>query len=167
MSNRMTHAHGTNHTRDDGDAVDPREVRIVDSEAETLLVTGASRQAEERLGTTWWYESLPGRVNAMLLSLLLALESLLTFRFALVAVGARRSSGLVNFIHDQSYPFVRPFQNAFADRTWDQGIIEVSTLLAMGAWLIGFGLIALLLESFLPHIRSGETRVRRSRVTHY
>src|SRR5512144_1096638 len=85
--------------------------------------------ADQRVTTTTYLQSLPARVNAVLFALLLALEGLLTFRFVLVAFGANRSSGFVNFIHNVSWPFVRPFDNVFRNRSWDQGIIEPSTLL--------------------------------------
>ena len=71
-----------------------------------------------------------------------------------------------DFILDISYPFVRPFTNAFVNRTWDQGIIEVSTLLAMGVWFLVFALVALVLNAIVPNMRSSETRVHRERGAH-
>ena len=128
------------------------------------VVTSAS--AERHVGTTMTYDSLAGRVNTLLFAALFALEALLATRFALAAFGASRTSGFVDFIYDISYPFVRPFQNAFADRTWDEGIIEVSTLLAMGVWMVAFILIGMVLGALLPKVGTSETRVRHDSVTH-
>lgn len=123
-------------------------------------------QEDRVVGATWWSESLPARVSGIVFTLLLALEGLLAVRFALVAFAANRTSGFVDFILDISYPFVRPFTNAFVNRTWDQGIIEVSTLLAMGVWFLVFALVALVLNAIVPNMRSSETRVHRERGAH-
>ena len=128
--------------------------------------TYSDAEALDAVGTTSMSESLPARVNGILIALLLALEGLLALRFALVAFGANRSSGFVDFILDVSYPFVRPFENSFANRTWDEGIIEVSTLLAMGVWFLVFALIGLVLNAIIPNVTARETRVHRRRVMH-
>jgi hypothetical protein len=133
---------------------------------EVIEETYASTEAADRIGTTRTYDSLPARVTAILTALLLGLESLLALRFALLAFGASTTSGFVNFILDVSWPFVRPFSGAFANRTWEEGIVEINTLLAMGVWLLAFALIGLVLNAILPNVSSSETRVRRSRVEH-
>ena len=94
-----------------------------------------------------------------LLALLLALEGLLTFRFVLVAFGANRSSGFVDFIHNVSWPFVRPLDNVFRNRSWDQGIIEPSTLLAMGVYFVIFLFVALLVNALLPNLEEHDASV--------
>lgn len=137
---------------------------VVDEVVVDPVVTETS--AARRVGTTMTYDSLAGRVNTLLFTALLALEGLLATRFFLAAFGANPTSGFVDFIYDISYPFVRPFQNAFADRTWDEGIIEVSTLLAMGVWLVAFLLIAMIIGAVMPKVATSETRVRDDRVTH-
>jgi uncharacterized protein YggT (Ycf19 family) len=101
-------------------------------------------------------------VNTILFALLIALEGLLALRFTLAAFGANPTSGFVDFIYDVSYPFVRPFENAFANRTWDEGIVEISTILAMGVWFLAFALVAMLFNAILPNVGGSETRVRRS-----
>jgi len=113
----------------------------------------------------WYADSLTGRVDAILGVLLVALEGLLALRFALVAFGANRSSGFVDFVLDVSWPFVRPFSGAFANRTWDEGVIEVSTLLAMGVWALVFLLAGMLIHALLPDVRASGVTHRR-RVTH-
>jgi hypothetical protein len=147
----------------DDDVIVRRESVRTDS---PTYETYADAEAVDRVGTTSLSESLPARVNGILIALLLALEGLLALRFALVAFGANRSSGFVDFILDVSYPFVRPFENAFANRTWDEGIIEVSTLLAMGVWFLVFALIGIVLNAIIPNVTASETRVHRRRVMH-
>ena len=119
----------------------------------------------------WYKLDVVGRVNGILFTVLLALEGLLALRFTLVAFGANRSSGFVDFILDISWPFVWPFDGAFANRTWDEGVIEVSTLLAMGVWLLFFTIVALLIAATVPRLGRDygghdSTTVRRRRVTH-
>lgn len=120
---------------------------------------GEETVADRRVTTTTYLKSLPARVNAVLFALLVALEGLLAFRFVLVAFGANRSSGFVDFIHNVSWPFVRPFDNVFRNRSWDQGIIEPSTLLAMGVYFLLFLLVALLINAVLPSFNEGDTAV--------
>jgi hypothetical protein len=98
---------------------------------------------------------------------LLALEGLLAMRFLLLAFGANQANGFVDFVLDLSWPFVRPFSDAFANRTWDEGIIEVSTLLAMGVYFLGFVLISMLVSALLPRfMHTDEDVVHARRVTH-
>jgi hypothetical protein len=106
----------------------------------------------------WWGVDLAGRVNSVLFALLLALETLLGLRFVLLA-----------FIMDVSWPFVRPFDGAFANRTWDEGLIEVNTLLAMGVWLLGFAIVMMLVAALLPRWTEGysERPARRRRIEHH
>ena len=146
---------------------EPRQRRVVDDDgverpmyredADPLIDEEAV--ADRRVTTTTYLESLPARVNAVLFALLLALEGLLALRFVLVAFGANRSSGFVNFIHNVSWPFVRPFDNVFRNRSWDQGIIEPSTLLAMGVYLVAFLLVALLVNALLPSVEEHDAAV--------
>ena len=119
----------------------------------------------DRRVTTRYLESLPARVNAVLFAVLAALEGLLALRFVFAAFGASRASGFVDFIYDISWPFVRPFSNAFTNRAWDRGVIEYNTLLAMGVYLLLFVLVMLLVNAVLPRFEEGGTTVRRSRVT--
>jgi hypothetical protein len=45
---------------------------------------------------------------------------------------------------------MKPFENAFSNRTWDEGLIEVNTLLAMGVWLLIFLLLGALVNALMP-----------------
>jgi hypothetical protein len=124
----------------------------------------AETYSERRSGFAF-YESATSRVLSVLYALLLALEALLATRFLLLAFGANTANGFVDFILDVSWPFVRPFDGAFANRTWDEGIIEVNTLLAMGVWFVGGMLLAMLINAVMP--KTEEVGVTRRRVTHH
>ncbi|MEX2226644.1 MAG: hypothetical protein WEB52_09370 [Dehalococcoidia bacterium] len=117
----------------------------------------------------WWGVDVAGKVNSVLFAILVALETLLALRFALLAFGANLANGFVDFIMDVSWPFVRPFDGAFANRTWDEGLIEINTLLAMGVWLIVFAIAMMLIAALLPRWREGysERPARRSRIEHH
>jgi len=141
--------------------------RAVETEVETVTtrqregaapVEGTSPPAavsSERGGS--YLATLPERVTAVGLALLTALEGLLAMRFLLRAFGANTSSGFVGFIDDVSWPFMRPFANVFSDRSWDQGIVEVSTLVAMGVYFLGFALLGMLVTALVPRL-SGNPR---------
>ena len=162
MTYRASHRSRRAPARTDDVVVRRTEVREEGFRPEHTTFTTMEGDSLETMSMT---ESLTGRVNGVLGVLLLALEGLLTLRFVLVAFGANPASGFVDFVLDVSWPFVRPFDGAFADRTWDEGIIEVSTLLAMGVWLLGFALLALILAAILPNVTATEHRVRRSHVS--
>lgn len=164
----MTYQKTVRQSHVDAEVVDDGHVVVDTHPAQDAVVqeTYAEVDAADHVGTTSIHESLPGRVNAVLAALLVALESLLALRFALLAFGANPASGFVDFVLDVSWPFVRPFSNAFTDRTWDEGIIEVNTLLAMGVWLVGFMLLGMLLNALMPNITASETRVHRRRTLH-
>jgi hypothetical protein len=117
----------------------------------------------------WWGADVAGRVNSALLAALLALEVLLGVRFALMAFGANMSNRFVDFMMDVSWPFVWAFDGAFRNRTWDEGIIEVDTLLAMGVWLVMFAIAMMLVSSLLPSWRESysERPVRPQRIVHH
>lgn len=164
----MTYQKTVRQSQVDAEVVDDGHVVVEEHPARDSVVqeTYAEVDASDRVGTTSIHESLPGRVNGVLGVVLVALESLLALRFALLAFGANPASGFVDFVLDVSWPFVRPFSNAFANRTWDEGIIEVNTLLAMGVWLVGFLLLGMLLNALLPNVTASETRVHRRRTLH-
>ena len=123
--------------------------------ADAMPASGpASRMpASERSGG--YFETLPERLGAVMLVVLTAIEGLLGMRFLLHAFGANTSSGFVGFIDDVSWPFARPFANVFSNRSWDQGVVEVSTLVAMGFYLLLFALIGMLVTALAPRLRGG------------
>jgi hypothetical protein len=116
----------------------------------------------------FFFDSMAARVNSVLFAVLLALETLLALRFLMKLFGANTSSGFVSRVYDWAHPFTRPFNNAFNNRTWDQGIVEVNTLLAMGIYLLVFALIAALVNATLPHHDTLDTTMsrQRRRITH-
>ena len=101
-----------------------------------------------------YFETLPERLSAVGLVVLTAIEGLLGIRFLLRAFGANPTSGFVEFVNDVSWPFARPFTNIFSNRSWDQGVIEVSTLVAMGVYLLIFALIGMLVTALAPRLSS-------------
>ncbi len=110
-----------------------------------------------------YFETLPERLSAVALVVLTALEGLLATRFLLTAFNANAGSGFVGFIHNVSWPFVRPFSNIFTNRSWNQGVVEISTLVAMGVYLLVFALIAMLVTAVAPRIRGDEVGAPRPR----
>jgi hypothetical protein len=140
------------------------------------VTDGAGTMYDERVDTVGtgrhWYEfDLAGRINTVLFAVLAGLETLLALRFTLMAFGANPNSGFVDFIYDFSGFFMEPFENAFRNRTWDEGVIEVNTLLAMGVYFLIFAVIAMLVAAIVPRIGGYHddgtgTSYRRTRVTH-
>ena len=107
--------------------------------------------ASERSGR--YFETLPERLGAVMVAVLTGIEGLMGIRFLLRAFGANPNSGFVGFINDVSWLFVRPFSNVFSNRSWSQGVVEVSTLVAMGFYLLLFALIAMLVTALAPRLR--------------
>ena len=148
------------------------ETRRTVTQHRTVSPTTYSEQVAVVDSGRHWYEfDLAGRINAVLFAILLGLETLLAVRFTLFAFGANPNSGFVDFIYDFSGFFREPFENAFANRTWDEGIIEVSALLALGVYAIVFAFTALLVVTIVPRIGGyrddgTDATYRRTRVTH-
>jgi len=152
----------------DGEYVDERDVVHDDMVVREKQPRVYKEPVHDDVVTTRspYWDSMATRVNSVVFAIVMGLEALLALRFALLAFGANLANDFVDFIMDVSWPFVKPFDGAFANRTWDQGIIEVNTLLAMGIYFLGFLLLAFLINALLPHGHSTDGTVRRSRVTH-
>jgi hypothetical protein len=122
-------------------------------------------------GRRWYEFDLAGRINTVAFAVLAGIETLLALRFTFFAFGANPNSGFVDFIYDFSGFFMEPFENAFRNRTWDEGIIEVNALLAMGIYALCFAVFAILIAAIVPRVGgyyddgTGST-YRRSRVSH-
>ena len=119
---------------------------------------------ESRRGV--WYGDIASRVNAVIGIALLALLALLLTRFLLVAFGANPASDFTDFILDVSRPFVRPFDDVFTNRTWDEGVIEYNTLLAMGVYTVIGVLVMMLVGALLPRMTGSDDVTTRRHVTH-
>jgi hypothetical protein len=136
---------------DEGDLVVEKEVRTVRTRQRGAdAPVAAPSVAIERRGG--YLETLPERLGAVGVALLTALEGLLAIRFLLLAFGANTSSGFVGFIDNVSWPFVRPFADVFSNRSWDQGVVESSTLVAMGFYLLVFALLGMLVTALAPRL---------------
>lgn len=135
--------------------------RVVDVRERVSTPAYSDAVEEEHYGTSY-FDSVPARVNSLLFVAFAAIEGLLALRFTLLAFGASRTSEFVDFVLDVSYPFMAPFENAFTNRTWDEGVIEVNTLLAMGVWLLIFLLLGALINALLPRFDSGGHSYRRT-----
>ncbi len=141
------------------------EAGVVETEVETVRtrqsVAGAPGDAVPAPGTVAggrsgrYFETLPERLGAVGLAVLTALEGLLGIRFLLLLFGANPNSGFVDFIKDVSWPFVRPFTNVFNNRTWNDGVVEVSTLVAMGFYFLVFALVGMLVTALAPRLSGG------------
>jgi hypothetical protein len=97
------------------------------------------------------------RLSAVGLVARWAIEALLGIRFLLHASGANTSSAFVGFVDDVSWPFAGPFANVFSNRSLGSGGIEVSTLVAMGVYLLIFRLLGMLVTALAPRL-SGARR---------
>lgn len=122
---------------------------------------------EEEAGRPWYAFDFAGRINMLIFTALFAVLALLLTRFLLLAFDANQNNGFVQFIMDVSYPFMRPFRDVFANRTWDEGVIELGTLLAMGVWTVVAALLAMMVAALLPHGHEGPTTRTGRRITHH
>ncbi len=139
------------------------EGRVVERQVETVRTTQSvagvpvdalpASQAVSNTRTGGYFETLPERLGAVGLVILTAIEGLLGMRFLLHAFGANPNSGFVGFIDDVSWAFARPFADVFSNRSWSEGIVEVSTLVAMGFYLVLFALIGMLITALAPRLR--------------
>jgi len=96
------------------------------------------------------------------------LEVLLGLRLLLRLINADSTSSFASFIYNLSAPFVAPFNGIFNnDQVLNQvGVIELSTILAMGIYaLLAYGVVRLLYILFKPDRSSKEvyTASRRRR----
>jgi YGGT family len=141
----------------------PHDERVVETEVKTIRkrqrVVGDSPDSVPsgsiHTSTGSYFETLPERMSAILLVILAGLEGLLGIRFMLRAYGANPDSGFVSFIDNVSGPFMRPFSSVFNSRTWDQGVLEISTLVAMGFYLLLFALIGMAVAALAPRLKGG------------
>lgn len=119
--------------------------------------------AVEHRRSSWAGAGVVAQVNSLIALLLLAVEGLLGLRFLLVAFGANPDAAFVDFVLAVTGPLVAPFTNAFADRNWEQGVIEVNTALAMAVYFLAGVLLMLLVRAVTPRVREdrGETVRRR------
>lgn len=145
----------------DGTVVE-REVETVRTRERAAGAPGDAMSVSTPVGgkpSGSYFETLPERLSAVGLVVLTAIEGLLGMRFLLSAFGANPTSGFVEFVNDVSWPFARPFTNIFRNRSWDQGVIEVSTLVAMGVYLLIFAILGMLVTALAPRLNGRPTGV--------
>jgi hypothetical protein len=162
---RMREANVETNTTLPSEPLDTGEVPVVETEVEAVRtrrrVVGAPGEAvpvprviaHESSGT--YFETLPERLGGVAVLVLATLEVLLGMRFVLRAYAANPSNSFVRFIDNLSWPFARPFANVFSTHSWSQGVLEVSTLVAMGVYLLLFALIGMMVTALAPRIHGG------------
>lgn len=152
---------------DEPDAIGDGE--IVEREVETVRtrqhVAGAAVDSipvseevvsERRVG---YFETLPERLSAVGFVVRASVEALLGIRFLLLASGANTSSDFAGFTLGVSWLFAWPFANVFSNRSLGPGVVEISTLVAMGVYFLLFALLGRLVAGLAPRL-SGAVRQR-------
>ncbi len=146
----------------DGDgAIIEREVETIRTRQHTAgaavdAIPALDAVVSER--TVSYFETLPERLSAVGLVGRTAIESLLGIRFLLHASGANTNSTFVGLVDGVSWPVAGPFANVFSNRAWGPGTIEISTLVAMGVYLITFSLIGRLVTALAPRLSGVASR---------
>jgi uncharacterized protein YggT (Ycf19 family) len=69
--------------------------------------------------------------SSIIYYLLNAVEVILAARFLLRLLGANIATPFVNFVYAISAPFVAPFRGMFANATFDTGVVEWTTIVAL------------------------------------
>lgn len=78
------------------------------------------------------------------------LEGLLITRFIMRIAGADPFNNLVAWVYNATSAFVIPFESMFPSTASDSSVLEVSTLVAMIAYLFIFYLAVALFRLFVP-----------------
>lgn len=88
--------------------------------------------------------SITRKVRGVIWLIMLFIEALIGLRVGLLALAANPANAFANFIYDVSYPFVAAFSGLVSDRAVNDGVLEISSLVAMAVYfLLGLGLIIL------------------------
>ena len=93
--------------------------------------------------------------------IVMIIEALLAFRFALKLFAANPAAGFTDFIYTVSAPFVAPFQAVFPVTVSSGSVFEWTTLLAMFVYLLLGTALAKLLAMGRP-VSTYEARERLS-----
>jgi hypothetical protein len=73
------------------------------------------------------------------------IETMLVFRFGFLLAGANAANGFVDFIYDVTDPMVDPFDNIVAAETFDGGVFEPASVIAIVVYAAVAFLLTLLL----------------------
>ncbi len=143
----------------------PIDGQVVDTEVEIVRTTHLAGTAVDAMAATPsvvsernadYVETLAERINGVGLVVRTAIEVLLSIRFLLHASAANSSNAFVVFVDGASWPFVRPFANAFSNPSLGPIVIDVSALVAMAMYFIIFALLGMLVTA-LARLFSGAT----------
>jgi uncharacterized protein YggT (Ycf19 family) len=93
------------------------------------------------------------RLSQVIYWIFALIEGLIAIRLVLRALGANPSAGFAQFIYGVTGPLVAPFINLFGNPTYQNSVLELSSIVA----LIVYALVAWLLGK-LVWILVGETR---------
>jgi hypothetical protein len=93
------------------------------------------------------------------------IETLLLFRFGFLLAGANAANGFVDFIYDITGPLVEPFDNIVAQESFDGGVFEPASVIAMVVYAALAFLLNLLLwaAAAAPSSHGPQTTSVRSR----
>jgi len=73
------------------------------------------------------------------------ISAIIAIRFILLLLGANQSAGFTDFIYSLSNIFVAPFTGIFGQPTYGTSVFEISSLIAIGVYLlVGWGITKLL-----------------------
>lgn len=103
------------------------------------------------------------RITNVVWTILIILETLLAFRFALRLLDANPANAFADFIYGLSGVFLAPFFGLFDEPVFDGNVFEWSTLVAMFAYLILAWIIVKVVDIIIvpTEMRQGGTALRR------
>jgi uncharacterized protein YggT (Ycf19 family) len=90
--------------------------------------------------------ALVRRVNGIVWFLFAVLEVIIGMRVVLKLIGANPANSFTDLIYDLSYPFLVPFSGIVDDLQAGDGVLEISSLIAMLVYLFAAWGITRLLE---------------------
>src|SRR2546426_957440 len=82
------------------------------------------------------YRPLGHQVNRVVWYLFGLLEALLALRFVLRAIGANPENAFAAFVYALTGPFIVPFRTLVREPRVDGAVFEVTTLVAIGVYLL-------------------------------
>jgi hypothetical protein len=96
----------------------------------------------------------------------LALESLLAFRFVFLLTGANPNNGFVDFIYDSTGWLVDPFEGIASTSDTGDGVFDPATLIAMAVVMVVGVLVVLALSALTAYSGTGSRVTTRTSSRH-